>query len=287
MLWGSCECFIYLSQWPIIVDVLPPPPIKRASTAIARTSPLTAPFCSVVFVSTYRFIILSTYQTTDASYTYAPIAVWSLIEIAAGLISASLPLLGPIANLGLQHVGIQNGLGSFLASRSRPTRNKYSYHKKSSGAYSYGGSSSSGGHSRFLRSNDMMTLRGDLDDGVYGVVAEAAGGVGSGGGQMHALAEFQTRHTTPPTPTDIGTGGIWDGSTEIGTTANAPEKPQGRVITKKLKGPGFSPRLSARADRAQFERLPDMPPVPPLGGIEVRQEFGVVALPRKFTGPEP
>lgn len=258
----------------------------EADTTSPHTSPLTVLFHSVVFVSTYRFIILSTYQTTDASYTYAPIAVWSLVEIAAGLISASLPLLGPIANLGLQHVGIQNGLGSFLASRSRPTRNKYSYHKKPSGAYSYGGSSSSGGHSRFLRSNDMMTLRSDLDDGVYGVIAEAAGGDG-GGGQVHALAEFQTRHTTSPPPANTGAGGIWDGSTEIGTTATTPEKLQGRVIIKKLKGSGFSPRLSARADRAQFERLPDVPPVPPLGGIEVRQEFGVVALPRKFMGPEP
>lgn len=52
---------------------------------------------SVVFASAYRTSVLFTYAKTDPTYTLAPTVGWTAIEMSAGIISACLPTLLPIA----------------------------------------------------------------------------------------------------------------------------------------------------------------------------------------------
>ncbi len=72
-------------------------------------------YSSVVFASAYRTSVLFTYDASDPSYTLAPTVGWTAIEMSAGIVSACLPTMLPVANLVLQILGLKN--------KSKTTRN--------------------------------------------------------------------------------------------------------------------------------------------------------------------
>lgn len=67
---------------------------------------------SVVFASAYRTSVLFTYSATDPSYTLAPTVGWTAIEMSAGIVSACLPTLLPVARVIGKYTGLSRLLGS-------------------------------------------------------------------------------------------------------------------------------------------------------------------------------
>lgn len=81
----------------------------------------------MVFVSAYRFVVLFSYNPSDPSYTYATVCIWSALEIGAGIISANLPLMGPVTGLLLEKAGLKGGLGFLTGNRSTHKNSQYMF----------------------------------------------------------------------------------------------------------------------------------------------------------------
>ncbi|KAG7284899.1 hypothetical protein NEMBOFW57_009514 [Staphylotrichum longicolle] len=65
---------------------------------------------SVVFASAYRFSVLFSYNNNDPTYTLALTVGWTAIEMSAGIVSACLPILGPVMAFCAGKLGIKRSV---------------------------------------------------------------------------------------------------------------------------------------------------------------------------------
>lgn len=137
----------------VIILLLPLPPVWRLRLSISEKLGLSAAFGlgslyvylshqepiiktvtnehSVVFTSAYRTSVLFTYAASDPSYTLAPTVGWTAIEMSAGIISACLPTLLPVARVVGRYIGrmwffggVYNTTASVFCSRGEAVHGK-------------------------------------------------------------------------------------------------------------------------------------------------------------------
>lgn len=139
--------------------LLPWDSCKLAPTVRLCLSRNTKPifFCSVVFASIYRSTVLITYDPTDPAWSFTDTVAWSIIEVAAGIISACLPAMKPAMTIIARALGLSALAGSAARSlsASRGTAASRSAHKHSSQDQSSQGQSSQGG-SRLVHHPDSI-----------------------------------------------------------------------------------------------------------------------------------
>ncbi|KAH8590506.1 hypothetical protein B0O99DRAFT_464231, partial [Bisporella sp. PMI_857] len=116
--YGHCinlkACFMGNALPNILTDIailsLPIPQVWGLHTSVSRKISLTIVFLLGSFVigaSIYRFVTLLTFDTSDLTYTTAAPSIWTVVEAAAGLVSACLPTFGPVFQLLKQKLGIE------------------------------------------------------------------------------------------------------------------------------------------------------------------------------------
>ncbi|KAK9442530.1 hypothetical protein VB005_03593 [Metarhizium brunneum] len=84
----------------LVILLMPIPQIWKLQLRKTEKIGLTLAFSLgffVVFASAYRTSVLFTYTAKDPTYTLAPTVGWTAIEMSAGIVSACLPTLLPIA----------------------------------------------------------------------------------------------------------------------------------------------------------------------------------------------
>jgi len=104
----------------LIILLMPLPQIWKLQLAVREKVGLTAAFSIgffVVFASAYRTSVLFTYSDSDPTYTLAPTVGWTAIEMSAGITSACLPTLLPVANAIARRLGIKSPLGKRRAAK--------------------------------------------------------------------------------------------------------------------------------------------------------------------------
>ena len=77
--------------------------------------------------------MLFTYSDSDPTYTLAPTVGWTAIEMSAGITSACLPTLLPVANAVARRLGIKSPLRAKLRPGANPTKDASSFSGLQSG----------------------------------------------------------------------------------------------------------------------------------------------------------
>ncbi|KAH8602063.1 hypothetical protein B0O99DRAFT_680211 [Bisporella sp. PMI_857] len=107
----------------IAILMLPIPQIWKLHMSVSKKISITIVFLLgsfVVAASIYRLFALLTFDPSDFTYSTSAASAWSVVEVAAGLVSACLPTFGPVFQLLKQKFGIQTILSSKRKSVSEP-----------------------------------------------------------------------------------------------------------------------------------------------------------------------
>ncbi|TKA77221.1 hypothetical protein B0A55_02576 [Friedmanniomyces simplex] len=111
----------------LLVFVLPIPKLLQVQISTRKKAGVVMTFAVGIFVTTCSIIrlayVIRWRKTTNPTWTYAPIALWSLIECDVGVICACMPALaGPIKRFWIMAVG--QHLSNLYESRSKEKATK-------------------------------------------------------------------------------------------------------------------------------------------------------------------
>lgn len=177
----------------LVVFVLPIPRLLKVQISTRRKVGICATFLVGLFVTLCSIIrlyyVIHWSATTNPTWTYTPIAMWSLIEVDVGVICACMPALsGPFKKLWARTIGKR--LSELYASRSRKRTEGMSGtdHSKTIGGGGGGNSSSawrsinkSGGSSKVGKDSIMCNVSLNVSDEME-LVDKSPGCAESGAG---------------------------------------------------------------------------------------------------------